>query len=66
MTSAAIINPTTDGTKALLPGIDFPVFSSLADVLIGVSLEYTTLSLLTPRFLSSWRITLAKGQTDVL
>ena len=32
----------------------------------GCSLEYTTFSFFTPRFLSSRRITFASGQTDVL
>ena len=29
ITSPAIINPTTDGTKEILPDIDFQVFSSI-------------------------------------
>ena len=34
--------------------------------LVGCSSEYTTLSFLTPRFLSSRRITFARGHTLVL
>ena len=36
------------------------------DGVIGFSSEYTTLSLFIPRFLSSERITRARGQTEVL
>ena len=60
ITSEAIINPATEGTKAMLAGSLCPL------CLIGGSCEYTTLSFFTPRFFNSCLITLAKGQTDVL
>lgn len=42
------------------------LISELSIGVRGFSLEYTTFSFLIPRFFNSYRITRAKGQTEVL
>ena len=80
MTSDAMINPATDGTNALEPGIarrsvhlcfapggQMQCARQLIDIssigVTGCSLEYTTFSIFTPRYLSSRRMTYASSKT---
>lgn len=81
ITSPAIMSPTTDGTKEILPGTDRRAsqFRALPGGqihslpqppcitgLIGCSFEYTTFNDFIWRAFNSLRITLASGQTLVL
>ena len=73
ITSDAMMRPATDGTNETLPGVlrrgcglFMLLVLSLDSGFIGSSSEYTTFNFLTPLFLSSLRITLARGSTLVL
>lgn len=71
MTSLAMISPATEGTKAVLPGIErfelLWVFWGLTEAgVIGASSEYTTFSFWMPLFFNSRLITLASGHIVVL
>lgn len=55
ITSPAMSSPAVEGTKLMLPGV-------LPPFLIGSSFENSTFTSLTPRWRSSLRTTLAKGQ----
>ena len=59
--------PATGGTKETLPGTArFEVISVLVSSgFSGSSLEYRTFREVMPRFFSSRRMTLQRGQTDV-
>ena len=72
MTFPAIISPAAEGTKEMLPGMALRLEagsgteSGSGTGFKGSSLEYSTSKRGIPRFFNSFRITLHRGQTEVL